>query len=518
MPIQFPHLNRLPARCRRGVLLTLLMLASTLAGAQTTSYQGMWWVATESGWGFNVAHQGDVIAAAWYTYDTDGKPMWLVLSAPKQANGSFAGSIYRTTGRPFSQINGSPATSTTTQVGNATLSFSSTNAALLSYTINGTSQQKNLTRYNFSSSPPTCAFTTGSLASASNFTDLWWNPSESGWGVNLIHQGDIVAAAWYTYAADGSPMWLIASPGKQADGSYSGRVFRASSGTPLLQINGAPAVQAGAMQDVGSIVLRFSDGERALMSFTVEGHTQTKDIQRYAFSSPRSVCTAAATGNPGSGDGNCYPNYTVGDRSSYRNTSQLGTQPSVVDTFSEHVAATTIYEGHPVFVVEQRDAQNRLTVKNYFEQTATELIQWGADTYDPASGLKTGTVRYVPEFRSPRNFTLNETVSRTFDTVTSVTVQGFTINSTDRHQLTLKLVGRESTTVAAGTFNNACKIEFKDIVTSQLAGATFTVDAITWASSNVGKIKTTASTPTTFGTSHSVHELTSASVGGVVVP
>ena len=146
------------------------------------------------------------------------------------------------------------------------------------------------------------------------------------------------------------------------------------------------------------------------------------------------------------------------------------------------------------------------------------MVQWAADVYDPATGLKTGTVRYVPEFRSPRAFNLNETVSRTFDTVTSVTVQGFTLSSTDRHQLTLKLIGRESTTVPAGTFANACKIEFKDIVTSQLAGASFTVDAITWAAGNVGKIKTTATTPTTFGTNRSVHELTSASVGGVVVP
>ena len=304
MTIHLSQLNRLSAALRQGVLLTLLMLAAGLACAQTTSYQGMWWVAAESGWGFNIAHQGDVIAAAWYTYDTDGKPMWLVLSAPKQANGSFAGAVFRTTGRPFSQINGAPATASTTQVGTATLSFTAANAAQLNYTINGVSQQKNMTRYNFTPTPPTCAFTTGPMASASNYTDLWWNPTESGWGVNLIHQGDIVAAAWYTYGADGNPMWLIASPGKQADGSYSGRVFRASAGTPLLQISGAPAVQAGAMQDVGSIVLRFSDGEKAVMSFSVDGSAQTKNIQRYAFSSPRSVCTAAATGNPGTGDGN----------------------------------------------------------------------------------------------------------------------------------------------------------------------------------------------------------------------
>ena len=518
MFLRFSAMSQPARRLRLFALSILLSLASVAATAQT-SYQGMWWVAAESGWGFNIAHQGDVLAAAWYTYDTNGKPLWVILSASRQANGSYSGSLYRTTGKPFAQINGTPATQSTSQVGTATLQFPTSSTLQLNYTIGNVSQQKSMTRYNFSATPPTCSFSAAPMAGATNFTDLWWNPAESGWGINLIHQDNIVAAAWYTYAADGSPMWLISSPSLQGDGSYSGQVFRATAGTPLLQISGGPAIQPGAMQAVGTLSLRFTDGEKAVMSFTLDGVSQTKNIQRYAFSSPRSVCAAATSGNPG-GNSNtaCYPAYHVGDRRNFRNTTSLASNPQVVDTSSEFISGTTTYNGHPVYVVEGRDAQNRVTVKNYTEQTATEWIFWGADTIDAVTGLKTGSVTYVPEFRSPRNLTLNQAVTKTFDTVTSVTVQGFTYNSTDRHQHTVKLVGNENVSVPAGTFSNACKLEIVDVVTPQATGAPLTVNMVNWTTSSVGAVKSTATTPTTFGTSSSLIELMSASVGGVNVP
>ena len=41
--------------------------------AAATNYQDLWWVANgaESGWGVNLAHQGDNLFASWFTYDTD---------------------------------------------------------------------------------------------------------------------------------------------------------------------------------------------------------------------------------------------------------------------------------------------------------------------------------------------------------------------------------------------------------------------------------------------------------------
>ena len=35
---------------------------------------------------------------------------------------------------------------------------------------------------------------------AANYTDMWWNPSESGWGISFAqHASNQVFAVWYTY-------------------------------------------------------------------------------------------------------------------------------------------------------------------------------------------------------------------------------------------------------------------------------------------------------------------------------
>src|SRR5215471_9867997 len=53
------------------------------------NYTGLWWAdpaGSESGWGINFAHQGDTIFATWFTYDSTGAGMWLVMTATKVDN------------------------------------------------------------------------------------------------------------------------------------------------------------------------------------------------------------------------------------------------------------------------------------------------------------------------------------------------------------------------------------------------------------------------------------------------
>src|SRR6185295_19593915 len=47
-----------------------------------------------------------------------------------------------------------------------------------------------------------------------DFTDLWWNPNESGWGLNLIqHPTNQIFGVWYTYDANGKRTWFFMSGG-----------------------------------------------------------------------------------------------------------------------------------------------------------------------------------------------------------------------------------------------------------------------------------------------------------------
>ncbi len=44
---------------------------------------------TESGWGINFAHQGNLLFATWYTYGTNNAPMWLSVLATQTGAGDF---------------------------------------------------------------------------------------------------------------------------------------------------------------------------------------------------------------------------------------------------------------------------------------------------------------------------------------------------------------------------------------------------------------------------------------------
>jgi hypothetical protein len=105
--------------------------------ALATNYQDLWWnapAASEDGWGINFTHQGDTLFATWFTYDLDGTPLWLVVTAPKTATGTYTGTLYRTTGPAFNAIPFAPKF-VATEVGSATFTFADGNHATFEYTV-----------------------------------------------------------------------------------------------------------------------------------------------------------------------------------------------------------------------------------------------------------------------------------------------------------------------------------------------------------------------------------------------
>jgi len=120
--------------------------------AQATNYQECTRAApagAESGWGVNFTQQGDTIFATWFTYDTDGSPLWLSATANKSSAGVFTGTLYRTTGPAFNALPFSPSQVVATPVGTLTLSFASGDTATFAYVVNGVSQSKTITRQVF---------------------------------------------------------------------------------------------------------------------------------------------------------------------------------------------------------------------------------------------------------------------------------------------------------------------------------------------------------------------------------
>jgi hypothetical protein len=266
--------------------------SGSVGAAPSVNYQGLWWAApagSESGWGINFAHQGDTIFASWFTYDASGKGLWIVMTAPKSTPGVYSGQLFTTTGPAFNAVPFNPANVVGTQVGNATLSFSDANNGSFSYTVNGISQVKAITREVFGTLP-SCATATGSLAAATNYQDLWWAApagSESGWGVNFTHEDTTIFATWFTYDVDGSPMWLVATTTKGMTGAYSGALYR-TTGPAFNAVPFNPANVQGTQ--VGTLTLTFSDGNNATFAYTVNGVAQQKAITRQVFVNPGTVC------------------------------------------------------------------------------------------------------------------------------------------------------------------------------------------------------------------------------------
>jgi hypothetical protein len=113
-------------------------IQSTAARGGLTNYTDMWWGGTESsGWGLSLAHQGDIIFVAFYTYSDDRKAAWTVGLANKVAGttATYSGDFSTPrTGTPYYDINGTDATTfPAPKTGSFTLTFPSGEAATLDY-------------------------------------------------------------------------------------------------------------------------------------------------------------------------------------------------------------------------------------------------------------------------------------------------------------------------------------------------------------------------------------------------
>ena len=255
-------------------------------GGMPRVYQGLWWNPAESGWGLNTTHQGSILFATLFVYASDGQPLWLVASAlTDNGDYSYSGALYRTNGPPYSQV---PWTAIGyEQVGTMTIAFDSVNSGILTYSMNGTTVIKTIVRQVFAEPVPTCTLMTGSRLSSTNYQDLWWNAAESGWGINLVHQGNVIFATLFTYGDARRDTWFVASGMTlQQDGSYSGGLYQ-TTGTSFT----APMWGGFNIGAVGNMSLRFSDGEHGVLTYNVGPTTVTKNITRQVYAAMTPVCT-----------------------------------------------------------------------------------------------------------------------------------------------------------------------------------------------------------------------------------
>ena len=111
------------------------------------------------------------------------------------------------------------------------------------------------------------------------FSDLWWNAAESGWGMNIAqHASGQLFATWFVYAADGSPQWYV-MPGGQWRGPtlFEGDIYR-TTGPDMAHFSAVAVTRT----KVGTADLLFGvDGVFA--DFTIDGTRSIKLLKRQPF-------------------------------------------------------------------------------------------------------------------------------------------------------------------------------------------------------------------------------------------
>ncbi len=158
------------------------------------------------------------------------------------------------------------------------------------------SQTKSITRFSLGGPQPTCTYANApNLAGATNYQDLWWVPTESGWGVNFAHQGDQLFATWYTYdaktAGNNAPLWLSGLMARQGTSNVFAGTITRTSGPRFDNYKTTDLVQPAT--NVGTATVTFTDGNHATFAYTTTGAgglpvvtNQSKSITRFLFVAP----------------------------------------------------------------------------------------------------------------------------------------------------------------------------------------------------------------------------------------
>ena len=119
-----------------------LALFATQAGAVIPE-NGWWWASNESGRGFNIEVQNNLLFFAAFAYEANGTPAWITSGGSMTSDRDYSGALIKFTGgQCFGCAYVAP---TQVAAGNMTLRFTSSQTAIL--TINGTSI--NVKRFDF---------------------------------------------------------------------------------------------------------------------------------------------------------------------------------------------------------------------------------------------------------------------------------------------------------------------------------------------------------------------------------
>jgi hypothetical protein len=155
-------------------------------------------------------------------------------------------------------------------------------------------------------------------ARAADYTDIWWNPAENGWGVNLVQSDNFIFATFFVYGPNNQPIWYAGNLNADGIGNYIGGLYL-TTGTYFGTVPYNPA-QFGVTQ-VGTATFTPTTAYTGVLTYNVGGVTVTKNIQRQTL-------TAIALGG----------SYVGGQSGEYVSCPDTSLNATYIDTYTLSVS------------------------------------------------------------------------------------------------------------------------------------------------------------------------------------
>ena len=128
-----------------------------------------------------------------------------------------------------------------------------------------------------------CVFflASGVSHATNNYQDWWWNPAQSGMGLNIGQQNDTIFVAWFNYGDDTKASFLTMG-GVLNGNTLTGPLLRNTGPVPGPNYNPALVKQTA----VGTATITFNSNTDATLTYSYDNKGGSMSLQRFSFANP----------------------------------------------------------------------------------------------------------------------------------------------------------------------------------------------------------------------------------------
>ena len=114
-----------------------------------------------------------------------------------------------------------------------------------------------------------------------NYNDLWWDPSESGWGVNIAQQGSTLFITFLIHGVDSNPMWVTGLLSKTGQSTSGEPIFTGDMTMTTGPYYGGRFDESSVThRKAGTVSFSPGDAVSGTLTYTIDGVSVSKAVVR----------------------------------------------------------------------------------------------------------------------------------------------------------------------------------------------------------------------------------------------